>query len=144
MYLTEEEGAKLIPFIGKDVYLQSISKRIPGNGFNVIGKKGYQGADRILITAHIDAKKGSPGAIDNGTGITVLLLLADLLKSYTGPYQIELVALNGEDYYAVSGQMKYLEINKDTMNNIICNINIDGAGYKEGGSAFSFSICQKI
>jgi aminopeptidase YwaD len=138
VYLTEEEGAKLIPFIGKDVYLQSNSKRIPGNGFNIIGKKGYQGADRILITAHIDAKKGSPGAIDNGTGVTVLLLLAALLKDYAGPYQIELVALNGEDYYAVPGQMKYLEIDKDTMNNIICNINIDGAGYKDGGSAFSF------
>ncbi|HEX3018674.1 MAG TPA: M28 family peptidase [Chitinispirillaceae bacterium] len=138
VYMTDEEGAKLIQFIGKNVYLQSISKRISGNGFNVIGKKGCQGADRILITAHIDSKKGTPGAIDNGTGVTVLLLLADLLKDYTGPYQIELVALNGEDYYAVPGQMKYLQANDGIMNSIKCNINIDGAGYKEGGSAFSF------
>lgn len=138
VYMTEDEGEKLIPFIGKKVYLQSNSKRIKGNGSNVIGKTGCKDSGRIVITAHIDAKKGTPGAIDNGTGVTVLMLLADLLKDYNGPHQIELVALNGEDYYAVPGQMKYLQVNDGIMNNIICNINIDGAGYKEGGSAFSF------
>ncbi|NLE01716.1 MAG: Zn-dependent exopeptidase M28, partial [Fibrobacter sp.] len=138
VYMTEDEGERLLNFTEKKVHLQSDSRRIIGSGFNVIGKKGHQGADRILITAHIDAKKGTPGAIDNGTGVTVLLLLADLLKDYDGPNRIELVALNGEDYYAVPGQMKYLKTNEHTMNTIIFNINIDGAGYKDGGSAFSF------
>ena len=30
-----------------------------GEGYNVIGRKGIKGSDRIVITAHIDAKKGS-------------------------------------------------------------------------------------
>ncbi|MFC2053805.1 M28 family peptidase [Chloroflexota bacterium] len=138
VYMTEYEGGKLLPYVGKTVQLQSISKRIPGIGHNVIARKGKQSNKRIVITAHIDAKKGTPGAIDNATGVVVLLLLAKLLEDYDGNTLIEIVAFNGEDYYAVPGQMLYLINNQDRFNEILLNINIDGAGYKEGKSAFSF------
>lgn len=138
VYMTGEEGRKLVPFIGKTAVLESISERIPGKGCNVIARKGKDAKQRIVITAHIDAKKGSPGAIDNATGVVVLLLLAELLKDYDGERQIELAALNGEDYYAVPGQMLYIAGNQSRFNEISLNINIDGAGYKEGGSAISF------
>lgn len=138
VYMTEEEGAKLLPFTGKQVNLTAIAERKPSTGYNVIAKKGDDPSRRIVITAHIDAKKGTPGALDNATGVTVLLLLAELLKDYDGNAQLEIVALNGEDYYAVPGQMKYLQENQDKFENILLNINIDGAGYKEGPSAFSF------
>jgi aminopeptidase YwaD len=137
VYMTEEEGLKLIPEIGKIVFLESLSKRIPGIGYNVIAKKGNKNFSKIVVTAHIDAKKGTPGAIDNATGVIVLLLLSDLLKDYNGNKLIEIAALNGEDYYSVPGQMKYISSNKDSFNKMILNINIDGAGYKEGQSAFS-------
>jgi len=138
VYMTEDEGSKLLPHVGKTVVLKSISRRIPGKGCNVIARKGEQVNGRIVITAHIDAKKGTPGAIDNATGVVVLLLLADLLEDYDGNKLIEIVAINGEDYYAVPGQMLYINKNQDRFNEILLNINIDGAGYKEGKSAFSF------
>lgn len=137
VYMTEEEGNRLLPFAGCIVTLNSVSVRIPGKGYNIIAVKGPEGADRIVVTAHIDAKKGTPGAIDNATGVIVLLLLADLLSDYDGKRQIELVAFNGEDYYAVPGQMNYIAANSEKFSNIILNINIDGAGYQEGESAFS-------
>jgi aminopeptidase YwaD len=137
VYMTEEEGIKLTQKTGKTVFLESISKRIPGKGYNVIGKKGNKNSSKIVVTAHIDAKKGTPGAIDNATGVIVLLLLADLLRDYSGDKLIELVAFNGEDYYAVPGQMNYISANRDNFERILLNINIDGAGYKEGMSAFS-------
>lgn len=138
VYMTEEEGQKLLPYVGQSVSIVSKSERIPEKAYNVIGKKGEQRSERIVITAHIDAKKGTPGAIDNASGVTVLLLLADLLKDYKGKYGIELVAFNGEDYYAVPGQMNYIAANQGNFDSIRLNINIDGAGYKEGPSAFSF------
>jgi aminopeptidase YwaD len=145
VYMTEEEGLKLIPEIGKIVFLESLSKRIPGKGFNVIGKKGNIHSQKIVVSAHIDAKKGTPGAIDNATGVIVLLLLSDLLKDYNGNKLIELVAFNGEDYYAVPGQMNYISANKNNFSRILLNINIDGAGYKEGESAFSlFNLPDEI
>lgn len=138
VYMTADEGSKLLPYVGKTVVLQSISKRIPGKGYNVIASKGRRIDERIVITAHIDAKKGSPGAIDNATGVVVLLLLADLLGAYDGDTLIELVALNGEDYYAVPGQMLYISKNRDRFNEILLNVNIDGAGYRAGKAAFSY------
>jgi aminopeptidase YwaD len=138
VYMTEEEGNRLLPYVGKTVELKSISKRIPGKGYNVIARKGGLSSERIVITAHIDAKKGTPGAIDNATGVVVLLLLANLLEDYDGSRMIEIVAFNGEDYYAVPGQMLYLSENQDRFDEIQLNINIDGAGYKEGKTAFSF------
>ena len=138
VYMTEEEGRRLLPHVGETATLHSVSRRIPGDGYNIIGKRGGSQAGRIVVTAHIDAKKGTPGATDNATGVTVLLLLAQLLQGYSGSTPIELVAFNGEDYYAVPGQMQYIKANQNNFNDILLNINIDGAGYIEGKSTFSF------
>jgi aminopeptidase YwaD len=138
IYMTEEDGTRLIQFQNEIVQLISVSDRIPSKGENVIGVKGSNPHERIIITAHIDAKKGTPGAIDNGTGVVVLLLLSELLQNYQGETQIELVALNGEDYFCAPGQMEYIRQNVHRFDQMILNINIDGAGFLEGGSAFSY------
>ncbi len=91
----------------------------------------------MVITAHIDAKKGTPGAIDNATGVTVLLLLAELLGDHSGTPALELVPFNGEDYYSVPGQMDYIDRFGSTFDDILLNINIDGAGLYTGKTAFS-------
>lgn len=138
VYITEEEGKKLIKYEGDIALLKSDSTRINGKGYNVLGTKKNNPSERIIITAHIDAKKGTPGAIDNASGVAILILLAHLLKDYDGNKQIEIVALNGEDYYSVPGQMEYLKAMNNQFSDIFLNINIDGAGYFEGDSAFSF------
>ena len=137
VYMTEQEVDRLLAYVGQQVSLKSNTSRIPAKGYNVVGKNDGDPSNRIVITAHIDAKKGTPGAIDNATGVIILLLLADLLKDYRGGKQIELVAFNGEDYYAVPGQMTYIRENQDKFSSILLNINIDGAGYFKGKSAFS-------
>ena len=138
VYMTDVEGQKLLPYLGKMVTVKSDAERIPGKGYNVTARKGTGQKGRVLISAHIDAKKGTPGAIDNATGVTVLMLLADLLKEYTGKTLIELAAFNGEDYYAVPGQMLYLEKMQGRFGEVRLNINIDGAAFKESKTAFSF------
>jgi len=145
VYMTEEEGMRLLAHAGSTVTLESVSERIPGKGYNVTAVRGPEDTDRIVITAHIDAKKGTAGAIDNATGVIVLLLLADLLHDYEGPRKIELVAFNGEDYFAVPGQMNYIMANHGKFSEMLLNINIDGAGYREGLSAFSpFNLPEDI
>ena len=138
VYMTEEEGLRLVQYAGSTAEVASNSTRIPGKGYNVIGRKGDPSGGRLVVTAHIDAKKGTPGAIDNATGVIILLLLAELLRDYAGKTQVELTAFNGEDYYAVPGQMLFLRQNQERFHEILLNINIDGAGLKQGPSAFSF------
>ena len=60
------------------------------------------------ICAHIDSKMGTPGALDNASGTTVLLLLAELLADYRGSLGVDIAAINGEDYYSVTGEIVYL------------------------------------
>ncbi len=138
VYMTEEEGDNLLSRVGQAVQVKSLCRRIPAKGYNVVARKGGNPNEKIVITAHIDSKKGTPGAIDNGTGVAVLLLLAELLSEYNGTRMLEIVAFNGEDYYAVPGQMLYLAQNQNHFDDIFLNINIDGAGYKYGNSSFSF------
>jgi aminopeptidase YwaD len=137
VYTTEEEGRKITVHAGKSAALTSNSRRIPGTGYNIIASKPGTTKKTIVITAHLDAKKGTPGAIDNATGITILLLLAEILQENPCRYTIEIAALNGEDYYAVPGQMQYIKKNQDRFKDMLLNINIDGAGYMEGDTAVS-------
>ena len=137
VYISEEAGEQLLTHFSKKIRVISKTNIIPSEGYNIIGRKGYNSAKNITITAHIDAKKGAPGAIDNGTGVVTMLLLAELLKKYKGNYQVELVALNGEDYYSVPGQMAYIQNKQGDFSDIKLNINIDGAGLDKGKTTFA-------
>ena len=66
-----------------------------------------------------------------------MLLLSELLREYNGSYQVELVALNGEDYYSVPGQMVYIQNKQGDFSDVILNINIDGAGLNNGNTSFA-------
>jgi len=136
------EGESVAKYAGQIAELTMDATRKTAKGYNVIAVKGELEQPRIVITAHIDAKIGTPGALDNASGISVLLLLAELLSDYSGKYRIEIVALNGEDFYSVPGQMLYYHANQNHWNDIFLNINIDGAGYNKGRTVFSTYNCS--
>lgn len=139
-YLSAAEGEKLAAYAGKEVSLVMEAERRPAAGCNVVARKGDP-ERRVVFFAHIDAKDGTPGALDNGTGVVILLLLAELLADYDGRLGLEIVALNGEDYYAASGEMAYLVQNEGKFPEIILGINMDGVGYAEGSTAYSLYGC---
>jgi aminopeptidase YwaD len=141
VYMTEEEGVRLAAHAGRTVSLDSRAQRIPSTGCNVVARKGPHKARRVVFTAHIDAKRGTPGALDNAAGVMVLLLLAELLAGYEGPPGVELVALNGEDYYAAPGEISYLEHNRGRMDTILLNVNLDAPGYRQGNTHYSLYGC---
>lgn len=137
VYMKDVDGEKLRLHNGKKVALKIRSQRKASTGCNVIVNSGNSSDRMIIICAHIDSKPGTPGAIDNATGIVSLLLIAQRLKNVASSYQIEIVALNGEDYYSVPGQMKYLENLNSNQQEIALVVNIDGAGYYKEPVAFS-------
>ncbi|CAG0927131.1 hypothetical protein TFLX_00373 [Thermoflexales bacterium] len=141
VYMTEEEGQRLIGRAGQTLSLEIRAQRKPAQGCNVIARKGAQSDRRVVLFAHIDAKQGTPGALDNAVGITTLLLLAELLSDYDRDLGVEIVALNGEDYYAAPGEMQYLQLNAGRFDNIVLGINLDGLGYRAGRTAYSLYDC---
>ena len=97
----------------------------------------------MVLTAHIDTKKGTPGALDNASGVAVLLAVGEKLRDYSGGFSVELAFLNGEDHYAVPGQMLYLASQEERWGEIRLATNLDGVGYREGKTAYSFYECPE-
>jgi len=137
VYITEEEGEALAEHTHDLVSLEILAERIPSHGCNVIACKEGASGKRIVLYAHIDSKDGTPGALDNASGVTVLLLLAELLKKYQGKHTVEIIALNGEDYYSTPGEIQFLEMNGGRFGNILLGVNLDGVGYQMGKTAYS-------
>jgi aminopeptidase YwaD len=141
VYMTDQEGERLASYAGRELTLEIEAERIPATGCNVIARKGDPAPGRAVICAHIDAKDGTPGALDNGTGVVILLLLAELMAGYTGDLGLEIVALNGEDHYSAAGEVQYISHNRDRFSEIVLAINLDLAGYREGQTAYSLYGC---
>jgi len=141
VFMTDVEGDRLAEQAGQMVALESRAQRFPSHGCNVVARKGASGGQHAVLFAHIDAKEGTPGALDNAAGVTTLLLLAELLAEYAGDLPIEIVALNGEDYYGAQGEMQWVQANAGRFEEILLGINLDGVGYREGRSAYSLYGC---
>ncbi len=141
VYCKDSDGDLLAKRHGKEFRLVINSVRLPSSATNVVARLN-QGADtKIVITAHIDAYEGSPGASDNASGTVVLMLLAEMLSNYRGEHGIEIVAINGEDHYSAGGEMDYLKRYGGEFEKIVLAVNIDDVGYQRGRSAYSFYEC---
>jgi len=136
-FMTAEEGKKLLAFTGEEVSLKMDAKRIPSKSENVVATKRVKDK-KIVLCAHIDTKEVTPGAVDNASGISILLLLAELLENYDGDLGVEIVALNGEEYYNAPGQVEYLNRYNGEFKSILLAVNLDDIGYYKDRSAYSF------
>ena len=141
VYISENEVKKLLDLREERVFLQNKCERIISTGFNVIASKGKNQKNRLVLLANIDTKIGSPGASNNASGITILLLLAELLKDYKKGQRIEIVAINGGNYFSNPGGEKYLELNSNNSDNILVGIDINKVGFKKGRSSYSLYNC---
>lgn len=142
-YMSESDGLVLARHEGGDIDCSIRSDRQPSTGCNVIAGAGPRQGPKTVVTAHIDTKPDTPGAIDNATGVVVLLLLAGLLAREAPAGRVELAILNGEDYYAVPGQMRYLADPDNGPASISMVVNIDGAGYAGRPTAYSLYQCSE-
>jgi aminopeptidase YwaD len=140
-YMTAEEGQRVAVHAGEEVKLEVRAERIPATGCNVDARKGASANHRVVLFAHIDAKEGTPGALDDATGVVVLLLVAEMLSGYSGKLGVEIVAVNGEDYYSAPGEQLWLQRNAGRFEEIVAGINLDGAGYHDGRTAYSLYDC---
>ncbi len=140
-HCTEETGARIAPGGDASFRLTIDAERRESSASNVIIRTDHGTPMRTVVTAHIDAYENTPGATDNAAGTVVLLLLAELLAAGHRGGAVEIAALNGEDHYSAAGQKDYLSRYGDTMKNTRLVINIDGAGYRAGATAYSFYDC---
>ena len=136
-YISREEGEAILQGEGK-VKLEINTRRKDARGANLIARINPAKNKKLVVTAHLDTKYGTPGALDNGTGVAILLLLSSLIKPEEIDFLLELLLLNGEDYYSTPGQLKYREEYITGNEETFLVINCDGVGLKESKTAVSF------
>ncbi|HQK35775.1 MAG TPA: M28 family peptidase [Spirochaetales bacterium] len=142
VYCLDTVADEMQTLTDKKFRLRIDAKRIPSSSSNVLARLNSGKAEKIVITAHIDAYESTPGALDNASGIVVLLLAAEMLADYRGKYSVEILAINGEDHYSAAGEMDYLRRYGNEIQRIAVVINIDDAGFKQGKSDYSFYECS--
>ncbi len=143
VYCKETVGETLASLEGAVLHLKADSQRVPSSASNPIARIQGKGDKKIVITAHIDGFENTPGALDNASGVVVMMLLAEMLADYRGIIGVELIAFNGEDHYSVAGQMDYLKRFGNELPDVMLNINIDDAGSNTGKTAYSFYECPQ-
>lgn len=136
-YTTDEIGDQLVARAGESAHLEIVARRVTLPSRQLFARRGPAGAPRAVVMAHIDSKGGSPGAIDNATGVAALLATAQLLSDYDGPYRLELIPMNGEDYFGSSGEHLFVAANEGRWEELLGVVNMDAIGARGSRTAAS-------
>ncbi len=141
IYIRRADAKKLIDSMksskvyGKIVIKATISDNI---GYNVVGTYGVD-ESIITVTAHHDAHFW--GAVDNASGVSMLLAIAKYLveNDIRTKHKIMFISFTAEEYGDISTPFGYLigshawvENNKELLDNVFLNINMDALGYFRG------------
>jgi aminopeptidase YwaD len=140
-YMKDVDGARLLAHVGEQAHIRLDSRRVPATAEHIVATLPGTGPGRIVLTAHIDSRKGSPGALDNASGVATLLGVAELLADFATDRSIEIVPFNGEDNYANPGEMLWVAENEGRFDDIILGINIDDLGQRGTTNHVSFYDC---
>lgn len=109
---------------GAAVRLEVEATIAEGDGVNLAA--GTFSGRRTVVSAHVDSKIETAGALDNGAGVAVLLALAEGGLDDLGP--VELALFNGEDHYAAPGEQAWLA--RRDLDEIDLVVNVDGPGLR--------------
>ena len=119
---------KKLAEIGLEVALQG------GELQNVVGLlKGTNAAPRevLIVGAHYDSAKKSPGATDNGAGVAIVLEQARLLSRLSFAYDIKFAFWNGEELGG-KGSKAYVKEAVEKKEPIALYLNYDSVGFDTG------------
>jgi aminopeptidase YwaD len=129
-------GLTLLQHGGQTAHLRIEAHQSPSQFCNVVARKSKDRQERVTFLAHFDTMTGAPGASDNGSGVAVLLALAQALAEKELPIGLEWIAVNGEEVGGV-GDAAYLRQHEGELEQILALINVDGAGQRLGANSIT-------
>lgn len=120
--------SKRLSELGLAVVFQGNSQR------NVVALlKGTNAVPRevLMVGAHYDSVKGSPGATDNGAGVAIVLEQARILRDKQFPYDIKFAFWNAEERGG-HGSKAYVKEAVEQKEKISFYLNYDSVGFDSG------------
>jgi aminopeptidase YwaD len=131
-----EVGLILLRRANPALHLRIKSHQSPGRFCNVVAHKAGTQPGRVVFLAHLDTMHNTPGAIDNASGVAVLLALAELLAAQDLPLGLEWIVVNGEENGGL-GDAEYLRRQGESLGQALAVINVDGVGGQVGTNSLT-------
>jgi aminopeptidase YwaD len=126
--VSAETGLAILRESAPVIGLRIESTSASGITWNVIGRTSGISDQRIVLCAHYDTKFGTPGALDNAGGVSVLLSLAEQSGSSRHAPGLEFIAFGNEESLP-EGTEVYLRDYGDNLADIVALLNFDGVGH---------------
>jgi hypothetical protein len=82
----------------------------------------------VIVSAHYDSLKISPGANDDGSGVAVVLAVADIMSKHSFNSTVRFVLFSGEEQ-GLLGSHEYAQNAPLNKEHIIGDLQLDGVGY---------------
>ena len=133
-------GSQALELVGQYIYNELISTQLPVeylewhqkkfSGKNIVATlQGTGSADGVVIVcAHYDSVGVSPGADDDGSGVSIVLMLATIMSSYSFNSTVKFILFSGEEQGKL-GSGVYAKAVKKNADNIVGVLALDKVGY---------------
>jgi len=99
------------------------------SGKNIVATlQGKENSNIVVVSAHYDSASISPGANDDGSGVAIVLALAEIMSHYSFNSTIRFVLFSGEEQ-GLLGSHEYVQSASRKDEHILGDITLDGVGY---------------
>ncbi len=128
-----EDAVYLLEYTGKTIKMHGEGSTFKTTAYNLIVELNgrYKTEERIVITGHYDTVPFSPGFSDNGAGVATMMSLLSYFKDHGTGRTLEFVFFSGEEW-GLCGSLSYVQHRKNTLDNLVCGINLDVGGVPVG------------
>jgi len=139
--------ADLLESYGYEVAIESVPMPSGPDSRNVVAQKAGESGRVVVIGAHIDTKGDSPGANDNGTGVGIVLVLAQELadRETVATFRFEFYGAeerpgDDPDAHHFGSRHRVASLGEEELDRIAGMICVDMVGY---GPAFHVRSMQR-
>ncbi len=126
--IKKEDGEALTQQKEATLKLKAFTNQTSQNIIGIKKPKNIKHPDIVYVTAHYDSVPFSPGANDNGSGTSVMLEMARVLKSVPSDKEIRFIACGAEEL-GLLGSSHYVDhLSEKELKRSEVNFNLDMVG----------------
>ncbi len=127
--ISKEDGDRIKNLMDQgQVQVRVLVRREDKATRNVIAEMSGSGEGVVVLGGHFDTVPGLQGANDNGSGIAVLLTIAQELSQRSFPFTLRFIAFGSEELGLFGSQFYVSSLNDEDRKNVIAMLNFDSVG----------------